>query len=77
MRKVHEIAQEIRKVWTKPSAYALPYLNAMSSLETIQDPYYLDSGYEIVARFLCNASTFRGEDARRIKAELNLMLKGA
>jgi hypothetical protein len=36
--------------------------------------YGLDSGDMIVRYFLANASTFRGESARRIKKELNSML---
>jgi hypothetical protein len=35
----------------------------------------MDSGRSIVAYFLSNASTWRGETAKRIKLELNKMLK--
>jgi len=68
------ISQEISKEWPKVYFGAVPYLQAMSSLETIKDPYGLDPGREIVLYFLCNASTWRGEAARRIKAELKAML---
>jgi hypothetical protein len=44
-------------------------------LNKMTDAYYYDSASEIVARFLSNATSWRGEDARRIKAELNAMLK--
>lgn len=74
-RPLYEIAREIRKAWTKVSPYAEPYLEAMESLNTIDDNYYLDSGKSVVLYFLSNASTWRGEDARRIKAELKEMLK--
>ena len=74
-RPLYEIAREIRKTWTKVSPYAEPYLEAMESLNTINDNYYYDSGKSIVLYFLSNASTWRGEDARRIKAELKEMLK--
>ena len=74
-RQLYEIAREIRKTWTKVSPYAEPYLEAMESLNTIDDNYYLDSGKSVVLYFLSNASTWRGEDARRIKAELKEMLK--
>ena len=74
-RPLYEIAREIRKAWTKVSPYAEPYLEAMESLNSINDNYYLDSGKSIVLYFLSNASTWRGEDARRIKAELKEMLK--
>lgn len=72
-RPLYEIAREIRKAWTKVSPYAEPYLEAMESLNTIDDNYYLDSGKSVVLYFLSNASTWRGEDARRIKAELKQM----
>ena len=72
-RPLYEIAREIRKTWTKVSPYAEPYLEAMQSLNTINDNYYYDSGKSIVLYFLSNASTWRGEDARRIKAELKEM----
>ena len=80
-RPLYEIAREIRKAWTKIPQYsksyiaAMPYLEAMESLNTIDDNYYFDSGEEIVLKFLNNANTWRGEDARRIKAELKEMFK--
>ena len=72
-RPLYEIAREIRKTWTKVSPYAEPYLEAMESLNSINDNYYYDSGKSIVLYFLSNASTWRGDDARRIKAELKEM----
>lgn len=47
-----------------------PYINAMRQLDSVTARYGLDSGYEIVLRCLCNLQSWRGEDARRIKAEL-------
>ena len=73
-RPLYEIAREIRKAWTKVSPYAEPYLEAMQSLNTINDNYYFDSGKSIVLYFLSNASTWRGDDARRIKNELKQMV---
>ena len=77
MRPIHVIAHDIARHWPKVYFGASPYLQAMFSLNSIEDSYYLDSGQEIVLRFLCNATTWRGEHARRIKAELNAILKGA
>lgn len=74
-RSIHAIAQDIRANWTKPSAYAKPYLAAMSHLDTLDDAYYADSAESVVRYFLSNAMTWRGEHARRIKAELNSMLE--
>ena len=75
MRTIREIAREIRKYWESPYFGAVPYLQAMHSLEGIDDAYGADSARSVVAYFLANAKTWRGEDARRIKAELNAMLK--
>ena len=74
-RPVYVIAAEIRKDWGKKLNYAAkPYLEAMESLDSINDKYYLDSGRSVVLYFLSNAGTWRGETARRVKAELKAML---
>ena len=74
-RPLYEIAAEIKKSWTKINPSAEEYLNAMRCLNSINDNYYYDSGKSIVLYFLGNANTWRGEDARRIKAELKEMRK--
>ena len=82
-RSLSVIARDVRKNWVNkagtPSVNfgAKPYLDAMSQLDSIHDSYYADSAASVVRYFLANASSFRGEDARRIKAELNSMLKAA
>jgi hypothetical protein len=48
---------------------------AMLSLNTTSDYYCLESGKVMVMYFLANAKGWRGEHARRIKAELTDMLK--
>jgi len=75
MRKLSEIAAEIRRTWPKPYFGAVPYLDAMRSLSSINDHYYEDDARSVVAYFLANAATWRGEDAKRIKKELNQLLK--
>lgn len=75
MRPLYEIAREIRKDWKNVSPYAAPYLSAMATLESIEDNYIFDSGRSIVAYFLANAGSWRGETAKRIKAELRTMSK--
>lgn len=72
-RALSEIAKEIRQCWKNVYFGAEPYLEAMSTLNSIEDNYYADDGKSIVLYFLANASTWRGEDARRIKKELNQM----
>lgn len=74
-RPIWEIAAEINKTWPKIYFGALPYLNAMRSIEAVTDYYCDDSGKDVVIYFLSNAATWRGEDARRIKAELKALLK--
>ena len=75
-RTLCAIASEIRKDWKNVYFGAKPYLDAMSCLDSITDTYGCDTGNSIVAYFLCNASTWRGETAKRVKKELNDMLKG-
>ena len=81
VRSLNTIAGEIYQNWntrnsgTVLSPYAKPYLEAMFSLDSINDNYGLDSGKSIVAYFLGNATSWRGTKAKEIKAELNKMLK--
>ena len=74
-RKIYEIASEILQDWKKPYFGAVPYIEAMLKLNTIQDHYYLDTAESVGIYFLANAQTWRGETAKRIKAELREMLK--
>lgn len=75
-RSLNTIAKDIRKDWTKPNYAAVPYLDAMLHLDTIRDTYYFDNASDIVRYFLSNATSWKGETARAIKAELKSMLKG-
>ena len=77
MRTLSVIALEIRMDWKNVYFGAVPYLQAMSTMDSINDDYGMDSGSSIVAYFLSNATTWRGEKAREIKKELNSMLKKA
>lgn len=72
-----EIARDIRRDWgSKVNFAAKPYLEAMQSLDSISDQYGADSGRSIVAYFLSNASSWKGETAKAVKKELNKRLKG-
>jgi len=73
-RNLHEIAGEIRRDWTNPNFGAVPYLNAMASLENVNQYYGQDDARGIVLYFLANAGTWRGDTARRIKKELKAMI---
>jgi hypothetical protein len=75
-RSLNTIANDIRIDWAKPYFGAVPYLDAMETLNTIRDSYYYDDASDIVRYFLANATTWKGDTARAIKAELKSMLKG-
>jgi hypothetical protein len=72
-RPLYEIAREIEKDWKRPYFGAVPYLEAMGYLNSIEDNFIEDSGESVVLYFLANANTWRGEVARRVKTELKSM----
>jgi len=74
-RPLYEIANEISKDWKQVNFGAQPYLDAMSSLNKPTDKYGMDSAISIVSYFLSNASTWRGDTAKRVKAELKAIIK--
>lgn len=73
-RPLYVIADEVREKWGRVSPFAKPYLSAMGCVSSVKDKYGLDDARSIVLYFLSNAQTWRGPDARRIKAELKGML---
>ena len=73
-RSLNAIAKDIRQSWKNISFNAAPYVDALEFLNRIEDTYIVGNGVSIVEGFLTNASSFRGDDARRIKAELKEML---
>lgn len=74
-RPLHVIADEITADWTNVYFGAVPYLAALRRLNSITDNYGADPAYDIVIYFLSNAKTWRGDTARRVKAELKGLLK--
>ena len=75
VRPLYQIASEIELDWKKPYFGAEPYLRAMACLNKIEDWYGCDEAKSVVAYFLANAATWRGEVARKVKAELKGMLR--
>jgi len=75
IRPLYEIAAEIQSDWKNVNYGAKPYLEAMHALTQVSDMYGADRGRSIVAYFLANAQTWRGEVAKRVKTELNKMIK--
>lgn len=78
-RPLYEIAGDIRADYADKGKnvhpYAKPYVDAMAMLTSIDDSYYADSADSVVRYALSNLSTWRGEKAKAIKAELKAMLK--
>jgi hypothetical protein len=84
-RPLNKIAAEILTDWrpamsnpkTRKSfhIFAKPWVEAMLELRVISDSYGLETGEGVVLYFLTNVAQWRGDTARRIKAELNAHLK--
>lgn len=74
-RFLFQIAADIRATWPNVYFGAVPYLDAMRYLQGLDSHYGMEQADDVVLYFLSNAKTWRGEDARRIKAELQAMLK--
>lgn len=73
-RPIYAIARDIRKAWGAKVNYAAkPYLDAMAGLDGANDSYGCDSAQEVVVYFLGNASSFRGDAAKALKAELKAL----
>ena len=69
-RPLHEVAKEIRREWRNPHFAAVPYIDAMAEMEDAWSKYGAEGGATIISYFLSNAASWRGEVAKRIKAEL-------
>jgi len=75
---ISDLAVVIQRDWSSKGKgvnfAALPYLNAMRALETVDDMYGWDSGDMTVRYFLGNAQGWRGDVAKAVKAELKSRL---
>lgn len=74
MRSLSTIASDIQAHWAKPYFGAVPYIDAMARMDSVANGFGEDAGKDVILRFLSNASTWRGADARRVKAELKSMI---
>jgi hypothetical protein len=70
-KSISELAEIIANDWKNPYFGAVPYLDAMYSLQSINDGFGADSGKSIILYFMCNAQTWRGPIAKAVKAELD------
>lgn len=77
-RSLSTIAGEIMgSPWyrSNSSIYARDYIEAMSRLDKITDQFFADTAESVVRYALSNLTTWRGDQARAIKAELKDLLK--
>ena len=72
MRNIETISKEIKEDWKTIPIYAKVYLDVMIKLGNDVLNEYDKS---IILGFLANAQYWKGETARRIKKELNGLLK--
>jgi hypothetical protein len=70
-----QIAGLVYDDWKNVNYAAKPYLEAMSTLQNVSDMYMMDPGSSIVAYFLGNATSWRGEVAKAVKKELQRRIK--
>jgi hypothetical protein len=75
VRPLYTIAKEIKKDWKNMYFGAVPYVEALLSLDKLTDRYYFEDARNQVVYLLGNMRTWKGETAKRIKLELNQMLK--
>lgn len=81
---VAEMVNDMKKIcrsgkrptdWKEKFAYAVPYVHALMNCSKPTDMYGMDSARNLIPYLLGNLSTYRGETAKRLKAELKAMLK--
>lgn len=72
--KISEIAKLISPNWPRIYFGAVPYLEAMYSLDSISDRYAEDSARVIILYILSNANTWRGEVAKEPKLKLKKLI---
>lgn len=73
-RPLYEIHDEIVRNWKNVYFAAVPYLDAFRYLDKVTDSFMSESGRSVVTYFLSNAASWRGDVAKRVKAELRAML---
>jgi hypothetical protein len=59
--------------WRTKYWAAVPYIDALSTLTSINDKYGYDDAKSLVLYLLGNLGTYRGDKAKELKAELKKM----
>ena len=72
---ISDIAGLVSDDWKNVNYGAKPYLDAMYSLHNVSDMYGMDTGTSVVAYFLSNASSWRGDVAKAVKKELQRRIR--
>lgn len=67
--------QKTPTTYRKKFVYAVPYIDALSCLSEPNENYGYDNGYGLIAYLVGNLGSYRGETAKRLKKELNDILK--
>lgn len=75
IRPINKIAADIEKYWPRVPNSAEVYLNAMFALTDKNSKFGFDKAPDIINRFLCNATAWKGQHARELKAELKRAIK--
>ena len=73
---VCELAAICKRNWKPVHPFARPYVDALLSMRSVDDPYGADSGREVAIKFLGNAQAWKGPVADAVKDELKKRLKG-
>lgn len=74
-RPVYKIAEDILNSWGRPNYAARPYLAAMLTINNEDEKYGHETAKSIILYFLSNAGTFKGPEAKILKAELKQLIK--
>lgn len=74
MQSISTIAREISREWKNVNYAAKPYLEAMRSIDSVNDSFGYDSAKSVVSYFLANASGYRGDKAKANKAALKAIV---
>lgn len=75
-RSLEDIAADIRAHWRPVHGSAEPYVAAMEKLDKVTNRYGANSAVAVLAYFQGAAATWKGPDAKRIKVEIETLLKG-
>ncbi len=73
-RPLPEITREIRKDWRPMYRPAEAHFEAFEYADNVNQMYGCDSVKSEILYFLGNAGTWKGEVARRVKAELKALV---